>query len=211
MHYVCRGAEPNTLSTIRSQYTNGWVGHYLNGIGDKPPTDKKWRQYLGVLGNVFGECCGYCEEYCKGEVDHYKPKKLFPDLVYVWDNWVYACHTCNNNKGETWLSSGFMDPCSLNTFGNGMKSCFIYDLETGEALPNPSLSKARRNRAQETIRVLNLNSSNRLKSRLDHICMIEALAKLAEQNDNSAIEELAFRGLPKTQYCSLTCYFIAVC
>jgi len=35
-----------------------------------------------------------------GQVDHFKPKNQFPDLVYVWSNYVWSCKDCNKLKGE---------------------------------------------------------------------------------------------------------------
>lgn len=46
-----------------------------------------------------GACrCMYCEDSAAGEIDHFRPKSLFPDLVFVWLNYLYACGSCNRTK-----------------------------------------------------------------------------------------------------------------
>ncbi len=42
--------------------------------------------------------CGYCEDSMADEVEHIKPKNLFPELAFVWENYLYACGPCNGPK-----------------------------------------------------------------------------------------------------------------
>lgn len=35
-------------------------------------------------------------------VDHYRPKKKFPDLETTYSNLFYACNCCNRRKGDFW-------------------------------------------------------------------------------------------------------------
>jgi uncharacterized protein (TIGR02646 family) len=44
-------------------------------------------------------CC-YCEDSVGDEVEHIKPKDLYPEVVFVWDNYVYACGPCNGGKNN---------------------------------------------------------------------------------------------------------------
>lgn len=111
MHAVDRGPEPSDLKAIRKQYTPGWVAYYP-GKTRKKPTDSRWQDFHGKLSEAFNGICGYCEDECKGEVDHFRPKKTFPKQVYWWTNWVFACHECNNKKGEKWTAGGYVDPCA---------------------------------------------------------------------------------------------------
>jgi uncharacterized protein (TIGR02646 family) len=41
-----------------------------------------------------------------GHIEHFKPKALFPELTFEWDNLLLACGRCNGteNKGEQWFS-----------------------------------------------------------------------------------------------------------
>lgn len=207
MHYVRRCPEPTLLRNIRKRYTQAWIDYYKNGIGNKP-NDRKWNTFKDVLGNCFNGCCGYCEIRCRGEIDHYKPKSKFPKYVYVWTNWIYACHDCNHNKGKNWPRSGFIDPCCEKSFFNGKKSYFIFDLKTGEILIKPSLSKSDSNRAKQTVNYLKLNESYRLKIRLDHIQKLQDILILAKTNPNIAADRFVQLVSSNAPMVSLTTFFL---
>lgn len=42
--------------------------------------------------------CAYCEDSCADEVEHIRPKDLYPESVFVWENYLYACGICNVEK-----------------------------------------------------------------------------------------------------------------
>lgn len=44
--------------------------------------------------------CGFCEDSAANEIEHVRPKALYPDAVFVWPNYVYACGACNKSKGS---------------------------------------------------------------------------------------------------------------
>ncbi len=45
--------------------------------------------------------CGYCEDSVGDEVEHIKPKDLYPELCFVWENYLYACGNCNGPKSNS--------------------------------------------------------------------------------------------------------------
>lgn len=50
-------------------------------------------------------CCGarrccYCEDSAADEVEHISPKNLFPQRVFDWTNYIYACGPCNGPKNN---------------------------------------------------------------------------------------------------------------
>lgn len=47
--------------------------------------------------------CAYCEDSVGDEVEHIAPKNLYPETVFSWENYIYACGQCNGvNKGARW-------------------------------------------------------------------------------------------------------------
>ena len=44
--------------------------------------------------------CVYCEDSVGDEVEHIFPKDLYPEKVFRWDNYVYACGNCNGPKNN---------------------------------------------------------------------------------------------------------------
>ena len=44
--------------------------------------------------------CMYCEDAPADEVEHFKPKDLYPDVAFAWDNYLYAWGLCNEPKNN---------------------------------------------------------------------------------------------------------------
>lgn len=44
-------------------------------------------------------CC-YCEDSVADEVEHIRPKDFYPDLVFTFQNYLYACGPCNGPKSN---------------------------------------------------------------------------------------------------------------
>ena len=44
--------------------------------------------------------CGYCEDSVGDEVEHIRPKDLYPETVFVWENYLLACGPCNGGKNN---------------------------------------------------------------------------------------------------------------
>lgn len=50
-----------------------------------------------LLGMSCGaERCHYCEDSKADEVEHLHPKDVYPESVFDWSNYFYACGGCNN-------------------------------------------------------------------------------------------------------------------
>ena len=163
MHFVERGPEPEGLAPIRSRRTPKWVKFYRDGKGTKPG-DHHWRRFHDAMGEAFSFLCGYCEETCKGAIDHFQPKSRFPQRVYEWSNWVFACHDCNHSKHDKWPPGGYVDPCAATPSARP-ESFFCFDTKTGEVLPRTGLSAVRERKAQRMIDDLQLNAMHHLRRR----------------------------------------------
>jgi 5-methylcytosine-specific restriction endonuclease McrA len=44
--------------------------------------------------------CAYCEDSLADEVEHIRPKNFFPQFVFKWGNYLFACGPCNSPKGN---------------------------------------------------------------------------------------------------------------
>ena len=63
------------------------------------------RVFRGVRGRLVDMCsgaqrCCYCEDSAGDEVEHIRPKELYPDRVFAWENYLLACGQCNRSKGS---------------------------------------------------------------------------------------------------------------
>ena len=63
------------------------------------PTFKRVRDSLTRMCSGAQRCV-YCEDSVGDEVEHIQPKDLYPCLVFVWTNYVYACGRCNGGKSN---------------------------------------------------------------------------------------------------------------
>ena len=200
MHWVDRGDPPNGLDRYRSKFTPRWISHFRERVGD-PPTDRHWRRYRELLRTRFHGICGYCEEFDRGTTDHFRPKSKFPDRVYEWSNWVFACHSCNSMKSDKWPKFGYVDPCAISRQARP-ETFFVFDLRTGEICAHPGLSIRRKRKATQTIRDINLNESAHLKKRLFRAKMIELIvARMPDPVLETAIDRLMS---PETELTSVT-------
>lgn len=82
---------------------------------------KQNRTFEVIKGALTEMCsgarrCCYCEDSCADEVEHVKPKSLYPDLAYAWHNYLYACGRCNGQKNAKFaVFPGTDDACRVVT------------------------------------------------------------------------------------------------
>lgn len=83
----------------------------------KPPQYSSYRSYKSFIISNSTCKCSYCSikesEGATFEIDHYKPKKLFPKLENDIYNLRLACRKCNLFKSHFWIdvSSGCNRDC----------------------------------------------------------------------------------------------------
>lgn len=66
---------------------------------DRDPAFREVRRILAELCSGNRRCC-YCEDSVADEVEHIRPKDLYPEAVFCWSNYLYACGPCNGRKND---------------------------------------------------------------------------------------------------------------
>jgi uncharacterized protein (TIGR02646 family) len=86
-----------TLAEIR-------VKHPFNKRGSpRGAPDGKWNN-ADVRGAVFamhGRVCAYCQRPAsdsRGDIEHFRPKSIYPWLTYDFGNYLLGCRVCNSNR-----------------------------------------------------------------------------------------------------------------
>ena len=55
-----------------------------------------------ALYQAFHGKCAFCESHMAHvsapHIEHYRPKKKFPELAFEWENWLLSCGRCNDIK-----------------------------------------------------------------------------------------------------------------
>ncbi|MBM4342134.1 MAG: HNH endonuclease [Deltaproteobacteria bacterium] len=66
-----------------------------------------------MMDNAKGKCV-YCESPAFADqfwqVEHFRPKSLFPTLAYAWGNYLPSCSLCNHSKSNKWPQGGYVAP-----------------------------------------------------------------------------------------------------
>jgi hypothetical protein len=52
----------------------------------------------GALLAMCGGTCIYCEDSRAHQIDHVRPRSLYPEHVFAWLNMLCVCGDCNNRK-----------------------------------------------------------------------------------------------------------------
>lgn len=88
-----------------------------------------WRAHKPELSEDFFGICGYCGKHfkatlCDSQIEHFIPKKKYPEYENQYSNLILACKVCNNKKRDDWPSKdslknitddskkGYVDPAS---------------------------------------------------------------------------------------------------
>lgn len=66
--------------------------------------------------------CAYCEDSLADEVEHIRPKNLFPDHAFIWENYLFACGPCNGPKSNRY---GVLNGASIEEFIRGRKDLVV--------------------------------------------------------------------------------------
>ena len=151
--------------------------------------------------------CGYCEDSVGDEVEHIKPKDLYPEDVFVWENYLLACGPCNGGKNNRFavigrdrlidVTRGRKDrvrkprrgsPAPINPRTEDPLD--FLDLEVADTfafLPRDGLPRVDEFRAKYSIEVLKLNRDVLLAARREAYSSYRArLFKYREVRDNGA-------------------------
>ena len=153
--------------------------------------------------------CGYCEDSVGDEVEHIRPKDLYPERVFVWENYLLACGQCNGGKSNRFsvISRGRLRdvtrprnhpirrpragaPALINPRDEDPLEFFDLDLaETFVFLPRLGLLRIDEQRVCYTIDVLNLNRDVLLEARSEAYGAYRArLVEYRQYRDDGAAE-----------------------
>lgn len=160
-----RAPAPANLLSKQQCWTDRWRAiHAQLRRGDWATSfaKKTLREALSPL--THGKCA-YCEStlgVTTGlEIEHYVAKSVALDLAFEWTNLLPACHECNTAKGEFDHRNAVLKPDDEDP-----ELHFWINMATGELEANPTLDEPSRRRAEETIRVLNLQRGGLCNNRV---------------------------------------------
>jgi uncharacterized protein (TIGR02646 family) len=185
MHHLDRAGVP--VPACLADPPEGWTYADLRGADKSEIRD--------ALLAMQAQRCAYCERRTgddgrvHGHIEHLWPRSKFPDRSLDWDNMFWSCmdeRTCGKFKDNCKWSDGRLkfNPADIIDPAQDDPEEYLLFVSDGTVTPRPGLEPAKRRRAEETIRVFQLNESAYLaKSRHDAIQpYLSAVTMLAELN-----------------------------
>jgi uncharacterized protein (TIGR02646 family) len=139
-----------------------------------------WGEAKAQLQAMSSDKCSYCEvpigSRREGQVEHFRPKSLFPALAYEWGNYLLGCGGCNGAKSDKWEARGYLRP------DEGAPEKALRFLEDG------TVEAVRGGRAAATIRDFDLNREELARLRETHIrAALESLTALLDEIEDAEV------------------------
>jgi hypothetical protein len=145
-----------------------------------PPNYQDYHKYKPYLQKEFKHACIYCmitDTLPKADnfgVEHYLPKKMFPQLSMVYSNLYYACNCCNRRKSNFYPSPN--------------------QVKLGQFIPNPCdhimfdhlrydghIVKGHSQTGKFAVDLLDLNDEKSLEYRSNVLLLLESLNNSIEK------------------------------
>ena len=160
--------EPEDFDTEVRQKGLRWLAkHDIDITVALPPgTELRayWQSCLKELHRRYGGVCAYLAVFFErttgaGNVEHFHPKSLRPDLAYEWCNYRLACSAINSRKNNF---TDVLDPFEVKD------DWFYLELVSGHIFPNPQLPASLQQKIQATIDRLKLDHPDNNEMRAEH-------------------------------------------
>ncbi|MEY2632235.1 MAG: hypothetical protein RIR00_889 [Pseudomonadota bacterium] len=115
-----------------------------------------WKTCLPQLQSAYAQICAYSAILIdpvtgSASVEHFLPKKHYPQQAYTWSNYRLVCGRMNGRKGE---HQDVLDPFGLKP------ASFLIDFSSGSLHPNPKLAETEQRAVLTTIARLQLNDGD---------------------------------------------------
>ncbi|MGE3757952.1 MAG: retron system putative HNH endonuclease [Pseudobdellovibrionaceae bacterium] len=137
------------------------LGNYTYGIHTwENVTTPDKANIRASLEQMQGRRCAYCEgslDELGQHIEHFRRKRVFPQLTFAWANLVWCCDSSDScghykdRRGWPYDINNLIDPC-----GDDPDKFFRFRTD-GSISIRSGLTPQERIKAEETLRVLNLN------------------------------------------------------
>lgn len=149
--------------------------------------DYRHQDIKGKLKGIYHNKCAFCESDLNsqyGQVEHYRPKKVYYWMSLSWSNLLLACEICNGKKSDKFEINGIKAVYKNETLSNihsktadydqlekpllinpeqeteeSLREHFTFDLKKGEIIHKT-------NRMEYTVETCDLNRKNLIQSRM---------------------------------------------
>lgn len=155
------------------------------------------REIWEQLDAMQGQRCAYCESNLsegRRHIEHFRQRSRYPQGTFQWDNLFGSCNragSCGRHKDRTQYR-----PSDLLKPDVDDPDDFLQFLADGQIVPRSDLSEGQRHRAEETLRVFNLDHERgalrqmRRSAVQGYLGTVEDLQQWAELDEDLYVEYL---------------------
>ena len=185
--------EPDILVQNKDKWTSELMS-YIHA-GRDIPTNVKNRYNHPDIKSVLrtetnGGKCMYCESpiavVAPEHIEHYRPKKIYPQLTFDWNNLGLSCPKCNMNKRDIFDE----DYPFINPYTDLPNDYFVF-------LGTMMVHNPNNKRAKITELKLELNRPELMEARKERIDMIRLLIDMYEEENNPTIKNIIRNNIGK--------------
>jgi uncharacterized protein (TIGR02646 family) len=175
------------------------------------------KEVKDALIKMFNGKCAYCESkittVAYGEIEHFFPKSLYPDLTFVWKNLLLACSICNNaaHKGTKFPLDDQGNPLLIDPT-DGITDPNSYLEFVWDDVAKLASVYGRDERGITVENIFDLNGKRRRRQLMNHrseyVRKLFALLTLAKKGDQEALSLLEKACQPKEEYSAFAIIYI---
>jgi uncharacterized protein (TIGR02646 family) len=185
--------EPDILVQNKNKWTSELISYISTGQ-DIPASIKNKYNHPDIKSilriETNGGKCMYCESsiavVAPEHIEHYRPKKIYPQLTFDWNNLGLSCPKCNMNKSDVFDE----DYPYINPYTDLPNDHFVF-LGT-MIVHNPNNKRAKFTELQ-----LELNRPELMEARKERIDTIRLLIDQYEEENNPTLKVLLKKNIDK--------------
>lgn len=200
MIFVNRTTKPQILE----DNAESWTKDYLEArdVVAANPTDANKKAATAIenrynktqvkdnLKVMFNHKCAFCESKIThvdyGQIEHFKPKSLYPDLCFEWNNFLLSCSICNGkgNKGDKFPLAHEGGPF-INPTEENPDDFFRFEYDT---VLKKFVVFPKNDRAKKMLEIIKLNREELANERTRELSKIVSTINRIVENDTTKLE-----------------------
>lgn len=185
---IRRGPAPAELRKRQSAWTERWKRIRSQRLNAPWATDSAKTLLQTALDPLAHGKCAFCESTLGVttylEIEHYIAKSVNPEKTFEWENLLPACRLCNGAKGDADHQGRLLKPDAEDP------EPFFWLHPEGKLEPHPNLDDRQRRRAEETIRLLDLQRGPLCENRMGTRRLVTRWLERAGQQGRTVLREL---------------------
>lgn len=208
--------ERSDIPKILKEKSSNWLSDYLTALANyqnnktlenkkkKDSTEKKYNneEVKDALKSMFHNKCAYCESKIThidyGEIEHFKPKSICPELCFEWNNLLLSCSICNgkSNKGDKFPLEDENGPL-INPVKENPDDFFKFEFDE---LTQMFILLPKNERAKKMLEIIKLNRDDLAEKRTLLLLLLKMYKEEILKDEPKKIIEFKKRFSPKDEY-----------